>query len=150
MAEIKLKLYRVCKADVEKRIRTIQEILEGIDGSRKNETKSSVGDKYETGRAMLHLEEGKNRNQLHEALQVKAELEKIDPTKKCQRVEAGCLVTTQKGIFYLSIGMGKVKLEQDLYYCVSVQSPIAVKMRNKGVGDVIEFNGSNIVIESIC
>ncbi len=89
---IKEQLHRACRADVEKRIHTLRDILRGIDASRTSETKSSVGDKYETGRSMLHLEEAKSHHQLALALQLREELARIDPAKAFQRVERGSLV----------------------------------------------------------
>jgi hypothetical protein len=146
---IKQALYQRCFEDIEQRINVIEETLASIRESRNNETKSSAGDKYETGRAMMQIEEDKNRSQLAQAFEVKNELQKLDIDKKTIRVENGSLVYTSNGVYFISIGIGKVKLEDQLYYCVSRFSPIGMKLIGKRTGDEIEFNGNQIRIVKI-
>jgi len=146
---IKTKLYRVCEKDIEARIQTIEKNLKSIFESRDNETKSSVGDKYETGRAMLQIEEANNKTQLIEANRVKNELTRIDLKRSSIKAEIGSLVKTNRGYYYISIGLGKVTLEDTLYFCVSINSPIGTKLLSKTEGDAIEFNGKRIEIEEI-
>ena len=148
--EIKDQLLKTCEEEIEKRIKSIKEVLKSVEESRNNETKSSVGDKYETGRSMMQMEEEKNKNQLYQAFRVKQELTKIDPGKISNKVEIGSLVETNKGNYYISIGIGKVKLDTGLYYCVSTSSPIGMKMMGKEIDDEIEFNGAKILIKGLC
>ena len=147
--QIKEALYEVCDADTEKRINTIEQSLKSIAEARNNETKSSAGDKYETGRAMLQIEEENSKTQLSQALRVKNQLSKINWSKESRIVELGSLVTTTNGDYYISIGIGKVTLNNQHYYCVSAVSPIGQKMMNKAVGDEIEFNGTKVIIKEI-
>ncbi len=147
--EVKAALYRACTEDVAKRIRTIREILTAIDASRSSETKSSAGDKFETGRAMLHLEEQNNQRQLAQVLQLQQDLDRIDSSRRSTRVEGGSLVITNRGNYYLSVGLGKVTLGQDLYYCISLQSPIGANLVHKVVGDRVHFNGNAFQVEQI-
>lgn len=149
MHEIKEKLFEVCKADIDKRIKSIQEVLMSIEESRNNETKSSVGDKYETGRSMMQMEEQKSRQQLFQANQVQLELMKIDIKRKTDKVETGSLVETTSGNYFISVGMGKVRLDDILYYCISSRSPIGMKLMHKEKGDEIEFNGKKIRLSGI-
>ncbi len=85
-----------------------------------SETKSSAGDKYETGRSMMQLEQAKNRSFLLEAQQVKEELLKIETKSTSDKVRIGSPVETNKGNYYISVGISKVKLEGKLYYCYAV------------------------------
>lgn len=147
--QIKEALYKACEEDTEKRINVIERNLKSIEESRNNETKSSAGDKYETGRAMLQIEEENNKTQLSQAMIVKHQLRKINWRKESQIVELGSLVTTTNGEYYLSIGLGKITLNNQDYYCVSAISPIGLKMMNKTAGDEIEFNGAKITIKEI-
>ena len=147
--DIKDKLYKACEVDIEKRIQSIQEVLRSVEESRNNETKSSAGDKYETGRSIMQMEEEKNRNQLFQTNQVRLALKKIDPQKKSDKVESGSLVETTSGNYFISTGIGKVKIEDQLYYCVSSNSPIGRRMMNKVRGEEVEFNGIKLVIREI-
>jgi transcription elongation GreA/GreB family factor len=148
--EIKDQLLKTCEQEIERTIKSIHEVLKSVEESRNNETKSSVGDKYETGRTMMQMEEEKNKTQLFRAFQVKQELANIDPGRIHNKVEIGSLVETNKGNYYISIGIGKVRLDAGLYYCVSTGSPIGMKMMGKAIGDEIEFNGVKMLIKGLC
>ena len=147
--QIKSALYKSCEEYINQRIDTIEQGLISIQESRNNETKSSAGDKFETGRAMMQMEEEKNIKQLSEAIIVKNELLKIKLERTIKRIETGSLVTTDRGEYFISIGIGKVELNGQLYYCVSEQSPIGLALKDKRVGDEIDFNGSNLKIKDI-
>ncbi len=147
--QIKEALYKACEEDTEKRINVLEQNLKSIAESRNNETKSSVGDKYETGRAMLQIDEENSKTQLLQALRVKNQLSKINWSKESRIVELGSLVVTTNGHYYISIGIGKITLYNQHYYCISAISPIGQKMMNKAVGDEIEFNGTQVIIKEI-
>ena len=57
--QLKKKLYMACECYLQLRFDALKERLDDINESLASETKSSAGDKYETGRAMLHLEKEK-------------------------------------------------------------------------------------------
>jgi transcription elongation GreA/GreB family factor len=137
----KPQLYAACVTATEQRIRTIRETLDALAEAKNNETKSSVGDKYETGRAMLQIEEEKGQRQLLEALQTRQVLESIDPDQSSATVRVGSLVRTDRGNYYVAIGIGKVVLDGEAYYCVSVEAPLVRAMLGKQVGDEVAFNG---------
>ena len=146
--EVKAALHRACAEHIERTIRTITQNLASIDASRSSETKNSAGDKFETGRAMLHLEEQNNQRQLAEILKVQHDLRRIDPAHSSDSVKAGSLVMTDQGSYYLAVGLGKVTLERKLYYCISPQSPIGTTLLYKGRGERTEFNGRVMLIRS--
>jgi len=56
---IKNQLYKICVENINKRILTIEKRLNAMVEARNSETKCVVGDKHETGRTMMHLEEEK-------------------------------------------------------------------------------------------
>lgn len=134
---------------LDEKIESAKLAIQSAKESRDNETKSSVGDKYETGRAMMQMELEKNRIQLNKALSLKNELEQIDLQKKYKKVEFGSLVIVSNGNYLISIGIGKIKIEKNIYYSISLSSPIGKSLRNKKVGDKIEFKGKEISISEI-
>jgi len=77
----KIALYDLCADFIETKRQTIQHTIVEIQHSLTSETKSSAGDKHETGRAMLQLEREKIGNQLAEIDKqiegYKAETEKL-------------------------------------------------------------------------
>lgn len=148
--EVKKQLYQTCMAMVEERIAAIQQRLMAIEESRESETKSSVGDKYETGRAMLQQESENLGRQLQEALTTRGALERIPVSNPTDRVVAGSLVLTSQGAYFVAIGLGKVRLGSKQYYCISPQSPVGQLLIGKQPGEVVTLNGTPIRLEVVC
>jgi len=146
---LKKTLYEACVEHINKRVDTITRRLREVEESRNNETKSSVGDKYETGRSMMQMEEEKSKVQLHEALLVKSRLSQWQADTTYEHVAWGSLVFSSRGKYFLSIGLGKVILDGVVYYCVSSESPIGKLLLNKKKGDHVIFNNDSILIENI-
>ena len=134
---------------LDKKIKTLQQYIEAAKESRDNETKSSVGDKYETGRAMAQMELEKNQSQLNQILSQKNELEKIDATKLLTQAEFGAIIITNLGNYFLSIGIGKIEIDNNSWFCISGSSPIGQQLLNKTTGDSLKFNGREIIVEEI-
>ncbi len=149
MDSIKSELFNLCKQHTQKRIEALELTKNSIEEARNKETKSTAGDKHETGRAMMQIEEEKINRQLFQAIQSNKELLKIDFQKRTEIVTTGSLVKTNKGAYFIAIGLGKVQLNDQIYYCVSVNSPIGKNLIGKEKGHKIEFNGSKIVVEEI-
>ena len=146
---LKKALFEACLAQIDERITRINTSLANIKDSMHNETKSSVGDKYETGRAMLQLEEEKARGQLAQANRSKQEILKAQHVQNLGQVAHGSLVVTDKGIYYYITGIGQLKYEGQAYFCVSIGSPIGKMMKDKEAGEQVTFNGNTISIKSI-
>ncbi|PHN02257.1 3-oxoacyl-ACP synthase [Flavilitoribacter nigricans DSM 23189 = NBRC 102662] len=146
---LKQQLFEHCDQKVRQQIADLEAALASVEESRNNETKSSVGDKYETGRAMMQQEEEKYRTQLANALHLKRVLEQIDPERRCARVEAGSLVITSAGRYFISIGLGKIRLDDGLYYAISTEAPVSRELLGKSPGDIIYFNQKQIEILDI-
>lgn len=146
---LKTLLLEHCTQQVNERIESLESALASVEEARNNEIKSSVGDKYETGRAMMQQEEEKYRMQLANAVHLKKTLDQIDPARICNKVEAGCLVHTSAGQYFVAVGLGKIKLDNTLYYAISVEAPISRQLLGKRKGDVVEFNQKQIRILNI-
>jgi len=146
---LKTVLYESCVSYLKKRLNVIEHRLNELNDSLETETKSSVGDKYETGRAMLHLEKDKQMQQLAVLLTHKKQLHGIDPFIQCEKVEQGALVQTNQGAFYLSISAGKLVVEGKIYFAITLASPIGQLLFQKKVGDEFEFRGRFYVLEII-
>ena len=132
--------------------RKIEIALSAIDSareSRDSDTKSSVGDKYETGRAMMQIELENNKIQLSKALDLKKELSRIDIKKDYTRTEPGSLVITNQGNYFISVGLGKIEANNQDYYSISLASPIGKLLHNREIGDSVKFQGREFTITDI-
>ncbi|MCB9346060.1 MAG: 3-oxoacyl-ACP synthase [Lewinellaceae bacterium] len=142
-ATAKAKLYEHCLAQATQRIATARAALEAAQEAGNTETKSSAGDKYETGRAMMQQEQEKNQVQLIKAIELKNQLAQLRPGQRSETAGPGSLVITNHGNFYLSEGLGKINLEGSIYFAVSLLSPIGQLLRGKRGGEAFFFQGKN-------
>lgn len=149
MTQLKALLYSHCLTYVETRIDTARQAMEAAQEAANSESKSSAGDKYETGRAMAQLERDRHATLLAEARKLKQELDHIDAEKTYSIVQPGSLVTTTQGTYFISISAGKITLDGTDYFAVSPASPIAAALHRRAVGDTITFNKKPYRIEAI-
>ncbi|WP_299047958.1 GreA/GreB family elongation factor [uncultured Polaribacter sp.] len=147
--EIKEILYQKCKDFVDKRLQTVQEIISSNQKALQSETKSSAGDKHETGRAMLQLEMEKASQQLVGISQMQQILSKINITKTTKNVHLGSIIKTDKANYFLVISAGKLVAFDEEYYAISVSSPIGKLLLGKQEGDVLTLNAQTIKIKEI-
>ncbi len=142
----KHKIFQHLNEQVDEKIATLQKTILSAQEARNNETKSSAGDKFETGRAMMQREIENNKVQLGAALNSKGELNQINIEKRNTTIDKGSLVITNQGKYFISIGIGKVVLEEETFFCISMISPIGKMLRGKSEGDEVEFRGKKIVV----
>ena len=149
MSSLKTQLYSFCLHFVAQRIETAQNAIAIAQASANEETKSSAGDKYETGRAMAQLEIEKNSAQLAEAMKLKTALSQINPEQTTSVIQVGSLVLTTNGNFYLSISAGQSKIEDKIYFAISPASPIGSKLLGLKANDQFSFNNKTYQITEV-
>lgn len=138
---LKQQLYQLCLEQINQRISNAQQAINNAKESVNDDTKSSAGDKHETGRAMAQLEQEKSAHQLSEALDLKKLIEKINPETKTDSIQVGSIVKTNKANFFISVAVGKLETETEQYYAISIASPIGVKLKNLRKNDSFDMNG---------
>jgi transcription elongation GreA/GreB family factor len=146
---VKQQLYDYCQAYISKRITTAREAIRASQDAANDETKSSAGDKYETGRAMMQLEMEKDSAQLAEAMKLKNQLDQIAINKRPPSIQPGCLVITNQGNFFVALSVGQLVVENTKYYAISMESPIGAKLKGLKQGDFFEFNTKTYKIEQV-
>lgn len=145
----KEQVYRLCCASVEERITMLRDAIAVAQSSANEETKSSAGDKYETGRAMAQLEIEKYSAQLSEALRSKQALTQLASLPGGNVVQNGSLVSTDQGIFFISISAGQFSVDGQTVYAISTISPIGALLLGRKAGDHFEFRGKKGVINLV-
>ncbi len=146
---IKQVLFAQCLNFVEDRIESSRQAMEMAQASANDETKSSAGDKYETGRAMAQLEIEKSGAQLAEARKLREALEQVLPERETTIVQRGSLVFTNQGNYYVAISAGKLLVEGVAYYAISPASPLGEKLMKLKAGASVLLNGREFRIEKI-
>jgi len=144
--ELKGQLHQHCLGYIEDRFQTIQNTINDIQESLFSETKSSAGDKHETGRAMLQLEREKAGSQLAEIEKIRKVFSKIDISKTPKVIGLGSLVYTTKSNYFIAISAGEIKINGHIFYAISPNSPIGQLLMRKSVGDKVVFNDAIFTI----
>lgn len=151
MSDLKLKktLYDYCSNFIEIRFQTIQNTINDIQKSLTSETKSSAGDKHETGRAMLQLEREKAGNQLAEIQKIKESFSKINISKTSEMIVLGSLVITSQNNYFMAISAGGSRVENDTYYAISPNTPVGQLLLGKKNGDEVVFREQRFKIQKV-
>lgn len=146
MKMIKEELYQLCLNYADDCILAAQQAINDAIESANDDTKSSAGDKYETGREMMQQEIDRNRKQLDEAVKMRNTLLSVDLKKSSEIAQLGSIVITNLGKFYISISCGQLPVGGDIYFAVSAISPIGVKLIGQKKGYEFDFNGKKLKV----
>lgn len=147
--ETKENLYLQCVHFVEKRFNTIQNSINEIQESLTSETKSSAGDKHETGRAMLQLEREKAGNQLAEIQKIEENLSKIDISNTSKLIGLGSVVYTNKSNYFIAISAGELQVENEMFYAISPNTPMGQLLLGKTAADEVIFRDTKFTITRV-
>ncbi|MEO5893633.1 MAG: hypothetical protein ABIQ31_25490 [Ferruginibacter sp.] len=148
-AGLKKRLLDKCVQLIEARIASAAEAIANAQAAANAEEKSSAGDKYETSRAMSHLEKDMHSRQLAVNREELAALLSINFSRKYSSVAAGSFVSCAHCSFFIAAGLGKMTFEGEDVYVISPVAPLAKLLLKKEAGDIIKFNKTDLVINSI-
>lgn len=146
---LKKQLHGYCVERLDAQIAAIRQSINDAHTAGLEETKSSAGDKYETGRAMMHLEIEKLSTQLAEAEKQKAALLQLNPAVVSDKVQNGSLVITSQGNYYLSVSAGSFLIEGQKFITLSVASPLGSKLLGLTKGSTVNWNGKLIEVVDV-
>ncbi|MDX5586330.1 MAG: 3-oxoacyl-ACP synthase [Aureibaculum sp.] len=147
IVDLKKALYNSCVEFIEQREETINRIINSNQSALTSETKSSAGDKHETGRAMLQLEMEKTSQQLDGIHEMRLILSKIRINDISEIIKLGSVVITNRGNYFLAISAGEINILGIKYFAVSTASPIGKLLLGKSVGDAFDFNHQYVIQE---
>lgn len=148
-SNLKNLLKQQCQDYINERLLRIKKTIADIQESLNSETKSTAGDKHETGRAMLQLEREKAGAQLAEVEKLQAALNKVETSKNYDTVGLGSVVKCNTANYYISVSAGVVTYNSENFFAIAPNTPIGKLILGKKENDTIHFNGREIVIEHI-
>lgn len=147
--EFKAQIIEHIKGQIAEKIAIAKHAMEEAQRSANEETKSSAGDKYETGRAMAQNERDKYAGQLALLKIEMNQLETIDFDRQFDLVLKGALIETEIGFILLAVSIGQVQIQDKNVMVVSNNSPIGKAIWMKKLGEKAEFMGKTISILAI-
>ena len=142
-------LRQVCVDTIGERIAAAKAGMENAQASANQEEKSSAGDKYETGRAMGHLEKELHSRQLSENLKELALLHGINTSVLYPTATTGAFVECEEESFFLAAGLGKQTVDGRIILFLSPHAPLSKLLLDKKAGDSFPFKGTSQVIKEV-
>ena len=145
--QMKSELLEIIHQKISEKIQKLEQLIAETRASN-NDTKSSMGDKYETSREMLQQEINNLQIQLNEHLKSQQILKNINPNPH-KVVTLGSLVETEKGMFFIAISLGELSFNQEKMFVISAESPLAKAMNGKKTGESFVVNNLSQIIKNI-
>ena len=145
--QMKSELLEIIHQKISEKIQKLEQLIAETRASN-NDTKSSMGDKYETSREMLQQEINNLQIQLNEHLKSQKILKNINPNPH-KIVTLGSLVETEKGMFFIAISLGELSFNQEKIFVISAESPLAKAMNGKKTGESFVVNNLSQIIKNI-
>jgi transcription elongation GreA/GreB family factor len=137
--------FAVIKGKMDELKSQINELMEDAE----SDSKSSAGDKHETARAMMQLEQEKLNRQLAELIKQEEALQMIRNEEKHDTVRQGSIVETDKGFIFLAIPLGKIQIAKKDFMVISPASPFAKVIIGQKPKATVEINNSKYKILSL-
>ena len=134
----KSEILQIIHTKLSEKIDNLERLISETRASN-NETKSSMGDKYETTREMVQQEINNLQIQLNENVRAKNSLKFINITPH-QIIGSGSLVETERGLFFIAVSLGEISVEKKKIFIISPESPLAKVLIGKKKGDEISLN----------
>jgi hypothetical protein len=147
--KLKLQLFEASREFVRSRIENLEISLKAAQESGNDETKSTTGDKHETGKAMMQLEQEKIGIQLNELQKMSKVMEGIPTAISAGKIKPGNVIITDQGNFYISIAAGKISVGDKIYFAISAISPLGMLfLKSKEKEEVVMQGKTYRVLES--
>lgn len=149
MQSLKLQLHNLCCSYLTENIRNAEAAIADAREAVQNETKSSAGDKYETAREMMQQEIDLNNTRLLQLRKQQGMLDRITTDTSSDIIIPGSVVQTTQGNYYIAISAGKLPVDNQAYYAISIDSPLGAQLKGKRAGEAFVMNGRTSTIMKV-
>jgi hypothetical protein len=131
------------------RIAITKKAIDNAQEAANSEEKSSAGDKYETSRAMSHLEKDMHAGQMAAHVKELALLRNINVDTIYDTCATGAFIQCADASFFIAAGLGKQIIDQKPFFFLSPHAPLAKLLKDKKSGDLFLFNGNDVRIDEV-
>lgn len=140
-------LYVTIASEIDSKINYLNNLIADLR-SQNNDTKSSMGDKYETSREMMQQEITRIQNQLNEVILQQESFQKI-AIKHSDIIVNGSYLETSMGNFVIACSLGEISYDGKKIFVLSSQTPLSKVLLGKKVGETFEMNGKSFLIKKL-
>ena len=134
----KAEILQIIQDKLSAKIENLERLIDETRASN-NETKSSMGDKFETSREMVQQEINTLQIQFNENRNARNSLKQIN-TNLHQTIGLGSLVETDKGLFYIAVSLGEIIFNEKKIFVISTESPLGKALYGKKKDEEISLN----------
>ena len=143
----KSEILQIIQDKLSAKIENFERLIDETRASN-NETKSSMGDKFETSREMVQQEINTLQIQLNENRNARNSLKQIN-TNLHQTIGLGSLVETDKGLFYIAVSLGEIVFNEKKIFVISTESPLGKILFGMKKGEEISLNNMKQTIKAV-
>jgi hypothetical protein len=129
--------------ELETQIKALDLELKDLREAKSADTKSSAGDKYETGRESLGQTQNLLEAQKSKLLAMYRDLERV-PIDAKDLITEGALLKLSMGWVWVAVAFGKITVDREDIQVVSPRAPLVLALKTKKVGASIHLNGKTI------
>ncbi len=145
----KKEIIEYCRVLISEKLDELKSQVNELMNDAESDSKSSAGDKHETARAMMQLEQEKLNRQISEFQKQEEALNNIRTDVESDEIRVGSLVKTDKGTILIAVPIGKVMITNESCMVVSPISPIGQALIGLKVKSKMELNGNSFKVLSI-
>lgn len=150
MNTFKEKIYQTAIAQVKEKINLLKAERKAINDGILEDTKSSAGDKFETGRETMSRDLMTVENQLKQANFEFDELCRLQAIKEPSiSVQEGSLVQLGNDKYLISISLGQIIVDDQKLFMLSKNSPLGEILVGHKKNERVEFRGRNLQITEL-
>ena len=142
-------LLQKCVDIINDRIEISSAAKKEAQASANSEEKSSAGDKYETSRAMNHLEKDMYAGQLAANRAELKQLSGVDCSRLYDTPKKGSMVECGNICFFIAAGLGKINWEGKEIFLLSPFAPLAKSFSGNKKGMPVKFGNKEFQITDI-
>lgn len=142
-------LLTFCKEQLQLRIDTARHHMNAAQQAANQEEKSSAGDKYETSRAMSHIDKDMHARQLAAHLLEWANLQETDTSVIYNTPVKGAVIDFGETSIFIAAGLGKQAFSGRTILFVSPNAPVAMQLYPKKEGDLFLLGKDKKTIHAI-
>lgn len=142
--DLKKKVLNACIEQHQETIENLKSVM--VDAQKSANEYGLPRDRYDSFRSQLLRKRDMFAQQLAKANVQLDLLKRIPVDKTLLKIEFGALVITDKQRLFVSIGIGKFKLEDEDYFAISPGVPIYKAMEGKRAGEELTVNSNKVKI----
>jgi hypothetical protein len=140
-AEIREQIWEASCQWIDDKRQSAEAAMKAAQESANAESKSSAGDKYETGRAMAQNDRNLYASQWAQWNNLHQHLARFHQTPSDLDIVAGSLVETTLGWFWVSVSIGRLLISEIPVTILSAASPLGQVLVGKKIGETFSFQG---------